>query len=664
MAGANETFDMSGKTLGQTVENSVKTLLGKVIMIVCIESVLIAGIMTLLYVTSNGQGSLKEYTKEVDKEMQSKKSALEAIAAGISSGKVEEYENVLAYVDSMVSMDDQISAVYSCYDENITVMSGGWIPPDDFVVTEREWYIKAQENPDEVYVSAPYVDLQSGGICITLAKATFKDGKMMGVVGMDMYMDDLVSMMERSYKGSSYVFLTTSDGVILTHPDKKFALSAEKESTLKDANKGRYEKLTRKNMKTKVFLDYKGGWKFGISSTSQATGWKVIAVHRMSTLLLLLGIIIIINCLVCLITKPIARKVCEQKLNVLFMPLESISDKVTRIAEGDLAVQFDEEANSLEIDKLTTSLNETIGSLDTYIGEIENVVTAISDKDLTVSVSDEFKGSYVQIKESLERIVDSLNVSFAQIKEQSGALMNYVGTLEQVTQTVAEHAQTQKRSVTEIAGDMEELTDHAKQITERAGEIKDAAELTNTHLAQGTVEMKELVKAIDSIEACYSKIADFVGEINEIAAQTNLLSLNASIEAARAGEAGKGFAVVASEISALADSSSKASESINRLIGESRAAVNQGKELATSTYQTIEQGMTDSENAKQSIDNIVLNVENQQRAIQNINSNMEEITSAVKENAVNAQECITIAGELNNCAVKLRDTADSFALKE
>ena len=192
--------------LSTKIGRAFAIILRRALIIVCLESILIGGVFAVLYTRKENSSSVQKYAGEIDRAMQSKVSMLEAIAAGISSGTINDRQDVLDYVDSMVIMDEQVSAVYSCTDENVTVMSGGWQPPEDFIVTEREWYIKAQENPEEVYISSPYVDVQSGGICITLSKATYRDGKVAGVAGMDMYMDDLVSLMKKSYTKSSYVF--------------------------------------------------------------------------------------------------------------------------------------------------------------------------------------------------------------------------------------------------------------------------------------------------------------------------------------------------------------------------------------------------------------------------------------------------------------------------
>ncbi|MDD6290735.1 MAG: methyl-accepting chemotaxis protein [Lachnospiraceae bacterium] len=638
-------------------------ILRRALLIVCVESVLLSGIMAVLYTLKENESSVVEYTEEMDRAMQSKVSMLDAVASGISSGTIQEKEDVLAYVDSMVEMDDQISAVYSCYDENVTIMSGGWEPPADFIVTEREWYKCAQEEPEKVYISDPYVDMQTGGICITLAKATYRNGKVAGVVGMDMYMDNLVSLIENSYTSNSYVFLTTADGTVLVHPNDSYALTADSTPTVKNVNSGRYQSLTKGDMKTKIFLDYKGGLKFGIGDTSAVTGWKVVAVKPLYQILIFFVLIIALNLTIYFVTLSITKKHVSEKSGVLFRPLESISGKMMQVAQGDLSVVFDEEKNSTEIERLTESINDTLMSLKHYIGSISDTVTAISDKNLTVSIDGEYKGSYVQIKDGLESIVSNLNESFLEINRETERVLEFADKLGKTTESVAQSAAMQNESIVNVSEDMTQLTEQTRQITERAVNVRDNAELTKEHLEIGNGEMEQLVQAMESIDRCYGQIAEFVGEIQSIASQTNLLSLNASIEAARAGEAGKGFAVVADEISALAESSEKASQNINKLIAQSQSAVATGKELVTATSATIQQGMNDSIQSKQHMDAIVEFVENQQKAIEDVNEELKEVASLVENNAASAEENAAISQQLNECAQSLKQMADSFHLR-
>lgn len=655
--------EMDNKSLSSIIGETFLRFLRRASLIMCLESILLGGFLAVLYTLNDNRSSVMEYTEEIDRAMQSKISMLESIAVGISSGTINEKEDIQDYVDSMVNMDDQVSAVYSCYDENVTIMSGGWQPPDDFIVTEREWYKGAQADPESIYISNPYVDEQSGGICITLAKATYRNGSVAGVVGMDMYMDNLVSLIEKSYTKNSYVFLTTTDGIVLVHPSEDYTLSVNNTSTVKEINSGRYQSFVNKNMSTKLFLDYKGGLKFGIGNTSEVTGWKVISVKPLYSILLIFALIIGLNLVIYFITTIVTRKDVQNRISVLFRPLESISGKMDQVAHGDLSVIFDEEKNSLEIEKLTDSINETISSLKFYIDSISNTVTAISNKNLTVTIDGDFKGSYVQIKEALKSIVDNLNESFRQIQAEADNVLDYADKLEKTTESVAQNAVMQNELISTASRDMGRLADQTKQITERAILIRDTAEATKKHLETGNQEMVELVKAMDSIEQCYSEIIGFVGTIRDIADQTNLLSLNASIEAARAGEAGRGFAVVAGEISTLAASSANASESIDKLILESQSAVSNGRKLVMATSKTMQQSVQDSSLSKQHIDEIVGYVENQQKAIQDVNDELKDVAENVENNAASAEENTAISQQLNECAQSLKQMADSFALK-
>lgn len=645
------------------IGRSFNTILRRTLIIVCVESIIIGMFLAVLYKALENRGSASEYALKIDKAMQGKVSTLQTMATAISSGTIKDKEDIQGYVDSIVAMDDQISAAYSCTDENVTIMSGGWQPPADFVVMERDWYKGAQAEPGKVYISEPYADEQSGGICITLSMATYTDGKVSGVVGFDMYMDNLVSLIKESYSGNSYVFLTTADGTMLVHPNESYSLSVDKAPTVKDVNSGRYEKIISRDMSSKLFADYKGGIKFGTGQTSEVTGWKVVAVEPVFLLIIFLLVIIAINLLTYFITLNITKKLTQQKLSVLFKPLESISGKVSSISDGNLSVVFDEEQNSSEIEKLTDSLNDTIMSLDRYIGSISATVNAISRKDLTAEIDGDFKGSYVQIKEGLEQILKSLNEAFRQIRDEADNVGTYTEQLAQTTESVAESASEQNMSVVGLTEDMTRLTEQTRQITGRAENVRKIADATNSHLVAGSEEMKALINAMDGIEKCYGEIADFVGTIRSIADQTNLLSLNASIEAARAGEAGRGFAVVASEISTLAESSAQASENVNRLIEESQAAVASGKELVKTTSEMIKQGVDDSVESKKHIDEIVGYVEGQQKEIEDINKKLKNIAEMVESNAASAEENTAISQQLSESAQSLRNTADSYKLQ-
>ena len=654
---------LSSQTYSERIQKTFMHIIRNILIIVCIEAFIISSIIFVANSFSAVKDSAKLHTEQVDSVMQGKISIIKTAAAGINSGKFTEYEEILAYVDSIAATDDQISAVYSCTNDNATVMSGGWQPPEGFVVTDREWYQEAVKNPDKVYISEPYIDEQSGGICITIAKATFTGQTQTGVVGMDIYMDNLSSLFTKESNGN-YTFLVSKKGTILTHPNKEFALSVDNTTTLENAKGVNYSCLNDDSLSLHFLLDYNGSFMRMVPSVSEVTGWRVVSAEKTLPFMLFAIGLIVLNVAICIITMQIGKRRVHKEIYRWFIPIESVSSKVGNITEGNLDIVFDEEPVTKEIAMLTKSLNETISSLKYYISTITNIVTNISNKKLTDYVDGDFKGSYTAIRDSLNTIIASLNTSLKNIDEQANTVVEFSNELEKTTNSVAESATEQNHSIMVLSDNVNKLTEQTKQITNVADNVKTVAETTNSHLMNSSKEMKELVAAMDSIESCYSKINEFVTEINALADQTNLLALNASIEAARAGEAGKGFAVVADEISKLASSSAAASNSIELLITESNAAVSKGKDLTSSTSVTLAEGINDSVMSEKNIDEIVGFVKGQQQAIENINESIKNLALVIETNAASAEENAAISEQLIGCAGTLKNTVDEFELSD
>ncbi len=660
---------MELQKLSFNVNKKANLSIKRIILGLCVLMGLSMLVIVLFYTVRDNKKQVQVYSSQIDNTMSQKVAFINTVAAGAASGTAQ--SDYYAYVDTMVEQYDNVSAVYVCVQEDgvvytdgiMTYMSGGWVPDDDFVVSDRDWYTGAIAT-DGVYITEPYVDEQSGNICITLSKAIYKDGALIGVAGMDMYMDDLVSLIENSYNGGNYVFLTSEQGTILTHPNAKIALNNEGGQNVDEALRGKYKGVWENQLKTKLILDYNGELKFAISNTAESTGWRVIAVISLTWVIVTIAIIIILAILIGIILGQLAKKQLMNGVTPMFAPLEELAANVSKITDGELHYNFQIDQQSKEVNALSVALNDTMKGLQHYISEITDTVTAISEKNLCYEVDGDYVGEYKKIKDALVDIMQVLNNSFIEINEQSATVLQYSESLSAASEDVANVAVTQSESVIDASEAMKNLTDNMEKISEFAVSIKENIDKEKEQLTIGSEEMNKLVAAMDEIARCYEEIAGFVTEINEIASQTNLLALNASIEAARAGEVGKGFAVVADEISALSTSSSQSSEKITEAIERSLHSVTIGKELVSKADKTISDSADYSANNAEMVSEIVNFVETQKNSSDEISASIRKISEMVENNAASAEENSAISVHLGECAKSLMETIAQFRLKE
>ncbi len=194
---------MQLQKLSYNVNRRANRSVRRIIMGLCAFAGLVVLGIILFYTVRNNSERVQLYSSQIDSRMMQKLALVDAVATGAPVGA--EAEDYYEYVDAMMGLYDDVSAVYVCVEEDgviyqdgiMTYMSGGWTPDADFLVTERAWYSGA-EAMEGVYVSEPYADEVTGNICVTLSKSIVRGGDVVGVAGLDMYMDDLVTRGSRS----------------------------------------------------------------------------------------------------------------------------------------------------------------------------------------------------------------------------------------------------------------------------------------------------------------------------------------------------------------------------------------------------------------------------------------------------------------------------------
>lgn len=286
------------------------------------------------------------------------------------------------------------------------------------------------------------------------------------------------------------------------------------------------------------------------------------------------------------------------------------------------------------------NLNTISQHREIYLGEFKPMLKAMAD--MTTNVSN---------------TIEKINISSEQVS---------AGSLQ-----MAENAQGLAEGATDQAGSIEELNITIENIADMAHitaeESKKASEQVNTSVkkAEGSrLEMENLMKAMERIDTTSKEIENIISAIEDIASQTNLLSLNASIEAARAGEAGKGFAVVADQIGQLAADSAKSAANTRDLIMKTLEEIKVGNHITLSASNSFEGIIEDIEEFAKAAKSTSEKSIEQYNNLKQIKDSIDQISRVVQNNSAAAEESSATSEELSAQAETLKELVGRFRLKQ
>ena len=229
-------------------------------------------------------------------------------------------------------------------------------------------------------------------------------------------------------------------------------------------------------------------------------------------------------------------------------------------------------------------------------------------------------------------------------------------------QALAEGATDQAASIEELLATVNNLAEQVEYNTRTAVSTSQKADDIGKQAVASNQHIMEMTEAMGKISAASMQIANIIQTIEEIADQTNLLSLNASIEAARAGEAGRGFAVVAGEIGHLANQSADAVEDTRKLIEAAVHEVEGGSRIAAETAEALQSVIEGIGEIVKAGEEVATNSNEQNGAMRQINLAIEQISEVVQSNSAAAEESSATSQELSAQAVELNDMIEMFTL--
>lgn len=256
-----------------------------------------------------------------------------------------------------------------------------------------------------------------------------------------------------------------------------------------------------------------------------------------------------------------------------------VASIVHAAGEGDFTRRLDEANKSGFMLELARGMNQLTTSVDKAMTETVSLMSALSSGTLTSRMEGDYKGKFRDLKTHANRMGEAISQIASRISDATRTVHSATLEIGSGVVNLSERTEQQSSSLEETAASMEQMAATVRQTANNAQLANRAVTSTRDLAVDSGAVAGQAVAAMTKIEDSSRQITEIVGLIEEIAFQTNILSLNAAVEAARAGEAGRGFAVVANEVRALSQRSSQALKEIKAQIASSDSNVKVGVDL-------------------------------------------------------------------------------------
>lgn len=375
-----------------------------------------------------------------------------------------------------------------------------------------------------------------------------------------------------------------------------------------------------------------------------------------------IGIVMIIIIVIIIIGLILITKVVQAIIESISNPVEEIKSAALEMAKGnyDLEIEYTSED---EIGVLADCMREMILFTKDNISNITEVLNKFAEGNFDVEIEDNYIGEFIEIKESLEKIVDSINNTFYDIKIVTEQVKDGSEQVASTAQVISEGAINQAGIIQELMAAIGQINEKVKVSTEQANSTNVLTIELGNQIELNNEKMNEMVTAMNKIEESSRNIKSIINTIYSISEQTNLLALNAAIEAARAGESGKGFAVVADEIRKLAEESSVAVKNTEILIEDSISNVNNGKNIADEASEALNAVVGKAKEAVELIGTIAKLTEQGAMSISEVYEGIDQIAEVVESNTAISEESAAASEELSSQSESLQNMIDKFKLR-
>lgn len=613
------------KSSGMGIRRKMVLVMVPVIIICYLITFFIINTVSSRIVKESAENSMSELAEATSFEIASVVSHIRGIMENVKvsiEGSCENADDVKRYIYGIADayLDIIPTGIY-CGLTDGTYIDKLWVPDDDWVMQERPWYIEGLVS-DEVTLGEAYMDAQTEEYIVSLySNIKDRNGNVMGVVCADVTLSEINDILtDKKLYDNGYVYAVDTVSKMVFSNNNNDKQNGQILSDLDD-----YVSLKVNDIISEEEYD-----EFSI------TDGKYILVKSV----------------------PKSHFVI-----VCVAPEEDVLSAVSAIRLPMIV------ASIIGCALISIIMVIVLNHFLKPVGQIMRVMDSMAKMDLTKRTSSKSGDEFGSISDKINTVGDKLRSVVLGIEDAIGAVENKAETNESAASRLGSLAKKQSVSVEELENVLEKmdqnmtllceetnlLSDEISSTNDKAYEMTKQLELTTGHLTNGEDKMRKMTDTMSDISQISEELQDavnnmhigldgikkMVDEINAVAAQTNLLSLNASIEAARAGEAGKGFAVVADEIRTLADQTAQSAVNIVDTTSELEMLVGDVTRAASGSIERIKSGtlivgstndmFTELKESMFNMQSVIANVSNSLKSVHDISDEMQKHTAEQNE---------------------------------